>query len=421
LTTTPTSPPDFNRPRWWSNPRFILIIYLLLTAAFTGIQLLKASKDGSFAPGGTPIVKAGTINNFLIFRTSFDNLVANNDLYAQYPDKHYDLYKYSPTFALLMAPFRALPVGFGLLAWNLCNALVLFWAARSLKLTRRGKAMVLWFVLPALVSAVQNVQSNGLMAGLMLGTFASLERRRIALAALLVCLGFYIKVFGAAAAILFILYDRKLPFLVWCAAFGLALGLLPLPFTGHDGLINQYRSWLELLRTDEPHDMNLSVVTVIERWFGTSPPNATVLLPALVLLALPLVRAEVRRSAAFRMMYAGGLLLWVVIFNHKAESPTYIIAAAGVALWAMVEPPSVARSVLFIGAFILTGFSHGDLFPRYVRDQIIWKYGLKAVPCIIIWGLISYRLLRCRADVLAPGGARYLPSDAGTTADVPKA
>ena len=258
------------------------------------------------------------------------------------------------------------------------------------------------------------------MAGLMLGVFASLERRRVALAALLVCLGFYVKIFGAAAAILFLFYDRKWGFLVWSIGIGLALLLLPLPLIGHDGFINQYQSWFSLLKGDTSHEMNLSLATVIERWTGFMPPNGAVLIPAFVLLAAPLIRPDVRNSAAARLLYAGGLLIWVVIFNHKAESPTYIIAATGIALWGLVEPPSRARMAMLVIAFVLTGLSHGDLFPEFVRDKIIWRYGLKAVPSIVIWGWLTWRLIGGNPGAWS---TRYLAavSGPGTSANVPPA
>src|SRR5690349_14996817 len=53
-------------------------------------------------------------NNFQIFRWSFDNLRDGTDLYALHPEQYTDFYKYSPTFALLFAPFSVLPVAAGL-------------------------------------------------------------------------------------------------------------------------------------------------------------------------------------------------------------------------------------------------------------------------------------------------------------------
>src|SRR5437762_2276993 len=48
-------------------------------------------------------------NDFAIFRASSGHLLAGRDLYARYPAEHDDRFKYSPTFALLLAPLSALP------------------------------------------------------------------------------------------------------------------------------------------------------------------------------------------------------------------------------------------------------------------------------------------------------------------------
>src|SRR5437588_5703597 len=37
-------------------------------------------------------------NNFLIYRTASANLFVGRDLYVPYPARHFDLFKYSPTF-----------------------------------------------------------------------------------------------------------------------------------------------------------------------------------------------------------------------------------------------------------------------------------------------------------------------------------
>jgi hypothetical protein len=51
----------------------------------------------------------GHSNNLSIFRTATSNLLAGQDLYAPHPGRHFDFYKYSPTFALLFLPFAYLP------------------------------------------------------------------------------------------------------------------------------------------------------------------------------------------------------------------------------------------------------------------------------------------------------------------------
>src|SRR5436190_20527526 len=57
-------------------------------------------------------------NVFRIFRQSFWHLLGGRNLYAAYPAEQGsaagDLFKYSPTAALLFAPFAAPPYGFAL-------------------------------------------------------------------------------------------------------------------------------------------------------------------------------------------------------------------------------------------------------------------------------------------------------------------
>jgi hypothetical protein len=41
----------------------------------------------------------------------------------------------------------------------------------------------------------------------------------------------------------------------------------------------------------------------------------------------------------------------------------------------------------------LTSFSPSDLFPKFIRDEFIKPYSLKALPCVLIWLAVSYQLL----------------------------
>src|ERR1700737_653540 len=62
---------------------------------------------------------------FSIFRQSFTHLVNNQNLYAAYPVEQgaaaADLFKYSPSAAVLFAPLTVLPFTAALLLWNLAN------------------------------------------------------------------------------------------------------------------------------------------------------------------------------------------------------------------------------------------------------------------------------------------------------------
>src|SRR5438270_8195721 len=67
---------------------------------------------------------------FWIFRASFWHLLHQQDLYARYG--RHDLFKYSPTAALLFAPIAVPPFALALLIWNAVNAGALVYALRRI-------------------------------------------------------------------------------------------------------------------------------------------------------------------------------------------------------------------------------------------------------------------------------------------------
>jgi len=87
-------------------------------------------------------------------------------------------------------------------------------------------------------------------------------------------------------------------------------------------------------------------------------------------------------------------LLFIVLFSSGSESSGYIIALLGVAIWYSAAPwkRSKLDVALMIFAFILTSLSPTDIFPHYLRSEIIRPFALKALPCAIIWFKLCYEL-----------------------------
>jgi hypothetical protein len=360
---------------WLSKPEFLLVLYAGLALA--------AAIPALFRTG---------FGNFDIFRHSFIHLVEGDGLYRHYPAEPGDLFKYSPTFALAMAPFWVLPKWLGLPAWSLLNALAPPVAVNRLALSREARAFVLLFCAIELFISLQNLQSNGLVAGLMIGTFVAFERDRPIVAALLFGLAFHIKLFGAAAGLLFVFYRRRPTFLVAAAIITVALGLLPAAVIGLDGLVDQYRGWLDLISHDQIPN-NLSLIGFLDTWFGLKLPNAALQIPGMVVLVAPLFRRHRWSDFGWRLTYLSSVLMWVVVFNHKTESPTFVIAMFGVALWAVAGPSSRSRSLLLALAFVLTSLSSTDLVPHNLRQEFVRPLAIKAVPIFVAWALSLWRLL----------------------------
>lgn len=375
------------RPFWQTN-WFLWLAYTLAALAIS-VQKLAPGRD---ANGYT------AYENYIIFKNSFTHLLAGLNPYTSFPAEQWDLFKYSPAFAVCMAPFAALPDWVGLPIWNLLNALPLLAAILAMPvLDERARQFFAWFVLPELVIALQNSQSNGLTAALILGAFVGLERSRTNRAAAFVAGASFIKIFGIFAALPGLLYPKTVGFWTKTAAWSLFFVLFPLVGLSPEHLKTVYVWWLEMLQSDHSASVGISFMGWMRSWFGLELPKTWVVLSGFALLVGSVLAAiRHKNTPQIRSFAWASVLIWVVIFNHKAESPTFIIALCGVALWFLNSEKTSWDKVLLWSAFAFASLSPTDVFPKILRDTFVAPYALKAVPCIIIWFLITYRLLAYR-------------------------
>lgn len=341
-------------------------------------------------------------NNYVIFKQSFFHLLHGTNLYTIYPGEHWDFYKYSPTFALLMAPMSVLPDIVGLSIWNLLNALAIFFAVRMLPWNTRWQCLLLWFVAQESLTSLQNAQSNGLMCGLMIAAYACMQKDKPLWATLWLVLSVYIKVYGAIGFCLFLFYPGKLRFILYSAFWTLLLGLLPLTVTSWHTLVWQYQNWAALIKADASAAVGISVAGWLSSWFGLNNLKSAITLVGVVLFLVPFSRFRMYTNEAFRILMLASMLIWVVIFNHKAESPTFVIAVAGVGVWYFSRPRAAWRMAVLWFVFIFTCMATTDLFPPYVKSHFIYPYNIKGIPCIVAWCVVFAELMLIKPTEPSP-------------------
>lgn len=364
-------------------PRVYLGACFLVAAGTAVHAMLLMDHAGPWMVDGKPFSRW---NNYVIFRNAWRHLVEHQDLYAWCLSEQWDLFKYSPTFAVAMAPFAWLPERPGFVLWNLLNAAVMALALRRLPgLDDRQKGLVVWFAMPEFLGASRNAQANVLMAGLMILAYAYCERERWRSAALVVALSVFVKPFGAVAGLLFLLYPARGRLVAWCAAFCLALLAVPLLVVSPDELRWQMGNWMRLLAEDHAASTGLSVAGWLQAWFGFAPDKLGLLAVAAALLLLPFLRRSAHADPRYRLMQLASILVWVVIFNHKAESPTFVIAMYGVGLWAFGQPASAVRLALAGACFLCTSIAYGDLVTGKVRARWVTPYVLKVAALVPTW------------------------------------
>ena len=341
-------------------------------------------------------------NNYSIFKYSFQHLIEYKDLYIMHINDHFDLYKYTPTFSVFFGIFAVFPDWIGLNLWNIFNALILLVAIYYLpKFNSYQKGLILIIILLELITSIQNTQSNALIAALFVYAFGFLERRKYLLATLFITFSVFIKLFGIVGFALFILYPKKWKLALYSIFWLIMLSLVPLLFIN----VEQYKlliySYVDMLKNDHTDSYGYSVMGWLYTWFSLEFNKYIVVVIGAILFLLPMINISNYKYYSFRILALASILIWVVIFNHKAESPTFILAMTGGAIWFIISNKNLLNNILFWIALVLTSLSPTDLFPSIIREEIVIPFVLKGVPCILIWCKIIFDMLVMKSEYLS--------------------
>ncbi len=393
--------------------RWLLVLYLA-SAVAVGLQRTLLSSE----------------NNFLIFRAAFHHLVAGQDLYAAYPGVHADFYKYSPTFAFLFAPFALLPLVPGYVLWAATCAYAVY-AGVSRALPEREAALALALAWLAVVGDLQRAQSNALCAGLIILAWVALERGRQAGAAAAIATGTLVKLFPLGALAFAAFHPRKLRFAAIFAGT-LALGaLLPLLAAGPGSLALQYRSWMAIEARDAAPlarigsggaDLYAGLMGLFKVWGRVDWPSWPTQCAGTLLLLVPLALAARRGTPGrlFRLQFLASLLVFCVLFNHQAESPSYSIAMIGTAVWFAVSERAWWRTALMAASIVIVNLASTDLMPRAWYRGFYVPWLLKTVPLVPVWVAMQAELLGLTKNRGASHGVERREDDVTAVQPVPE-
>ncbi len=374
----------------------IVALYVLLASGITAQQTIGHARS----------------NNFAIFRSSFWHLLRGQDLYAWYPAEHWDLFKYSPTCAMLFAPFAVLPYSAGLLAWNVINALVLSAAVMLLLPGRAGVAALLVVLLEAL-GALQNTQSNALVAGLMILAVVSLGRGQLAGGVLALVCGASIKVFPIATGLFGLLTPNRWRHLAWCAGLGLLFFLLPLLVTTPSMLAQQYHGWFAVQQQDTTKVGMAWLGGLIELVLGRAIAHGPIqMVGVLWMVGSAWLARQHWANPVVQQLLLASLLIFSVIFNHMAESPTFVIAYAGIGIWWAALPRARWRDAVVLLIVLLGSVGGSDLVPKDIRTQWHGRIQLKAIVTLIGWCCLQLDVWRQLRQPTQTGARDVTPKPA---------
>ena len=239
---------------------------------------------------------------------------------------------------MLFAPLAYLPFALTFLCWTLLNGLLLWYALDRL-LPEREATVALALLYLEVLLALQYGQSNALVAALMILAFVAFEARRPAGAATSITLGAAVKLFPLAAASLAVFHPRRLRFAAIFIAVLAAAIALPLVAIPPGDLLAQYRSW-HAIEAKDALRRGYSLMHYVHAWFGLDWPDWPLQAAGTALLLLPVaLRPDRWASLEFRRLFLCSLLVYSVPFNHASESPSFVVAYAGIMIWYVSSQP----------------------------------------------------------------------------------
>lgn len=368
------------------NPKYIFGVYLIISVVTAISKYLR----GDYA-----------INNYLIFKNVFFNTLHQKNLFIHYPDLYFDLNHYGVFFSALIAPFAMMPDWLGISLWNIANTFIFIYGVYKLPFSDAKKAIFGLLCLQEYITAALSLQFNVALTGLLLLSAVYIYERKEVKSVTAILIGIFVKIYGIVGLTQFFFIKNKTKFILSGIGIAILFFVLPMSYSSPQFVIQCYSDWFQSIveKNNENQVLgnmqDISLMGFVRRVLGdASISNLVFLAGGLPLFALPYIRIKQYKHYAFQLMILASTLLFLVLFSSSSEFPTYIIAVVGVLIWFFLQKE---RTPLIIGllvfVIIFTCFSTSDLFPKFVKENYIIKYSLKAVPCIVIWLRVTYELL----------------------------
>lgn len=341
-------------------------------------------------------------NNFLIFRQSYFHLIHETNLYVEYISQYWDHYYYSPSFAVLVAPFSFLPTQLGVFAWGILDAGVLYFAIRQLPISAQKQNFILILSANEMMNAASNLQSNGIMAATIILSFVYILRQKEFNSTAMMILGFFIKLYSITGLAFFFFSKRKKTLIISLLLWLVAFFLIPLLATSPSFLIQSYKDWAEALALKSNFDMtkdmyhNMVDVTIqgmVKRVFNLPNLNKWLfIITGLLIFGAQYLQYKYFTNHIYRLYILCSVLLFIIVFNTGTESPTYIIGVPAICIWYVLQEKTKWNNILFVVSIFFSSFSYSDLFTPYLRNYVMVPYALKVVGCFMIWVVIAYQI-----------------------------
>lgn len=376
---------------------------------------------------------AGASQNLSVYRSAALALLEGAPLYERF-SWDYDFYKYGPAFAFAFVPLALLPWHVSALLWSGGNfALGAYGMARLARSTwascdageREARArLLLALSWPGIVLTTDGDQSNLLVAGACLWACACYFEQRERAAAPLLAFAILVKLFPAALGAVALTSRRVARAVLWLVGVTATFALSPLLVVGPARLWRYHLEWRGMVIGDRGAEQapwsHWSVMHALEACGVHGMDWLAQMVGALVFFAgvggyVWHARRAESESAARHLgfVFVASTLAFVLLFNHRSESPTYVLSGIAAAMYLL----SVSeRRAWHWALFVLAVLAPSPLYSEYKAPGLLGMlaakrlfHPLRLLPLGVMWVLLTSMLIAPRRGTLGGDGLSRRP------------
>ena len=234
-----------------------------------------------------------------------------------------------------------------------------------------------------MLRSMQASQSNALVAALIIFAFLSYERGWLWRGGVAVGIGAIIKIFPLAALIFAVPRPDRVRAVLISILTIIVLLALPLLVVSPHGLIAQYQSWSALEKT-ETGQLGSSVMSLFHDAGLGWPAWPIQLVGCAILLGVLIARLRDWDDRTVRLQFLGFVMVFCVLFNHRAERQSAVIAICGMVIWYLASPRAAWRTSLFVIVYALVSLSGSGFIPGSIKRILVHQIRFP-IPLTVLW------------------------------------
>ena len=264
------------------------------------------------------------------------------------------------------------------------------------------KSGIAWIVFNSLLTALLNTQFHAICISMIIWSYIYVQRGKEFWSAALIVLGILVKFYGIVGLAFFFFSKDRWRFVGYLVFWLLAWGLLPMWVGGMNYGWRCYGEWLGILQHKNELNVDVAnfrtdvcVMGMVRRITGDGTlSNMWFLVPSMLLNVWVYFQPKKWADTTFQLRILAFVSIYLMLASTGTESPTLVMAMPGLGIWFLLSEQKKWHWGLLILTLLISSFSPTDLFPKFLREAYINRYGLMILPLLGVWLALAVDLLR---------------------------